>query len=463
MKLNTLKQYFNENVGPVFVTPSDQLLFRYKKMNGMLGIVRPYSGASGLKVDWSLDKRWNVLDALQKTMPEESLLPAELDFLDLGQDIPQSADERLLGWDWTPQELGDVVCISDARLREYQATYPMLGSQYTKLKCQIGVVVEKCTVDADYIMVTFTRERESYVQNVPTELLVKLPESFRPTHVKKKAPTVIAKSKPLYSVGQTVRVGSSVDDETFMGLMGIVEKTHEVDPAGYKKTYDWEYTVNFNLLPNRCLSLCEDEDAVAMTSLTRLAERHLSKWDEKESDKPYFGLYRAHANRDKVWVPHKQRLGKVMVVSSPRKSTEEGMSIKVEMDGALSRLEMSCRDVDYKWDADVLAGVLRDSFITLGVEQDDANPNTPKQQYVYLYLFEYAKDVGKHVQYRILLGSLLRRKSTQKKFVRALIGNKLTHPWQVIRYLKMKSLGYFYELFEAESYLNTVSEFVHAE
>ena len=107
--------------------------------------------------------------------------------------------------------------------------------------------------------------------------------------------------------------------------------------------------------------------------------------------------------------------------------------------------------------------VLADSFICLGVEEDDRNPNVTAQQNVYMYCFDYAKDVGKHAQYRILLGTLLKKPATCKKFTRALLTQKLTHPWHVHRYLKQRSLGNFYQLMSAREWVEKIGEFTHAE
>jgi hypothetical protein len=248
-----------------------------------------------------------------------------------------------------------------------------------------------------------------------------------------------------------------------MGLVAVVEKVHEVEPkAGFKTTSDWEYTVDFDLLPNRNLSICEGENGHAdIITVTRLKERDLDEWDEKVSDKPYFGLHRAHSKRANVWVPHKKNFGHVKTKSSPKKSLGEGIKIKVEIDGG--HHEMTCRDVDYRWDPDALRAVLSDSFICLGVEEDDRNPNITAQQNVYMYVFDYAKDVGKYVQYRILLGTLLKKPATCKKFARALFTEKLTHPWHVHRYLKQKSLGYFYQLMTAKEWIDKIGEFTYAE
>ena len=107
--------------------------------------------------------------------------------------------------------------------------------------------------------------------------------------------------------------------------------------------------------------------------------------------------------------------------------------------------------------------MLSDSFVCLGIEQDERNPNVGAQQYVYMYVFDYAKDVSKYVKYRILLGTLLKKKSITKKFARALLSKKLVHPWQVYRYLQKNSLGYFYHLFTASEYIQKAGDFCYAE
>ena len=354
-RLEELRTYFKTNVGPVFCTPSANLLHRYALMHDLIGIVKPLtpwqikSGARLLNVDWSLNTCWNEMVDHYSLSADTSYSIQDIDIIKPGADVPQIAYEKFKGWNWNPCKLGTVVCISGPRLKAYALSYPTIAQEYAKLAMYVGVIVEKCDNVQKSAMVSFSLEDASKIINVPIEVLFKLPESFRPTKYEKKADEKVA-SKAKFSVGQIVRVGSSVIDETFMGLLGMVRTIHETEPSGFSTMPNWEYTVDFDLLPNRNLSLCEGESGnTDIITTKRLKERILDEWDEKVSDKPYFGLYRAYAKRDKVWVPHKNGTGTVKVTGYPTKSLSEGMNIEVRMDDdPANKFNMSCRDVDYK-------------------------------------------------------------------------------------------------------------------
>jgi len=463
--IDTLKNYFKENIGPIFCKPSQHLLFRYKRMEGMIGIVKPCYDNYSIEVDWSLDPKWEDVNSFYTSFMTEYSI-RDLQIFTLGQDIPQEVDERY-DFDWTPSKLGHVVCIADKKFKDLEEDCPIFSETYTKYRNKIGLVIDKIPnlSLSDYIMITFTDKNESSIINIPTRLLTRLPDSFRPAE-KKKIATVIKPPlhKPDYELGQIVRVNSSVQDESFMGLLGFIKEIHELPIIGFQTNHSYEYTVDFNTLPNRNLSLCEGENGMAdngILILKKLPERQLSKWDEKISDKSYFGLYRLHNKREKVWVPCLQKEGTVHSTSAPKKSLGEGMSIKVKIDKF--NHELSCRDVDYKYDPDALLSVLSDNFVDLGIEEDKRNPNIPKQTLIYIYVFETINDIGKNVKFRILLGELLKRKSVQKKFTRSMISGKISHPWQIRRYLKPDSLGYLYEILNAKDYLKKVVGFCGGE
>ena len=463
--LSEIKKYFEKHVGPVFCEPSSSLLHMYKKMEGMIGIIHPLVNQTSqlLEVDWSLDPQWHTVCGLYPSLENMSYASGELNIIRPGADIPQMCDLRY-AHDWRPSKLGDVVCVSHHRFSDLYNVCPEQAIPYSTLLGKLGVVVEKHGPTEGSAMVTFTGQDDSEVVNIPSDLLIHLPNSFRPTQNRKKETVATQYSRdtkrmPRYNKGDTVRISTSYDDEQMIGLLAKVYDVCEVQVEGYHGGYRYDYTLDFDLLPNRNLALCESGIADVISCLTcDVQEKHLEKWNEKVSDKPYFGMYKIHSSRDEVWVRHFRELGTVDIRSNPDKSVAEGMDISVKVDDVKSK--MSCRDVDYKYDPDVLLNELGQSFVHLGVEKDSRNPNIPEETHVYLYAFKKNTDLGSKLHLRILLGSLITRKSTQKKFVRALLGGKLYHPWSVLRYLQLTSLGYIYKITDASSYIEKAGNFV---
>ncbi len=475
-KATALKEYFKTNVGPVFCRPSKGLIHTYQQMAGLIGVIHPMTaeavrnGSQLFFVDWTLNPKWESLATLYSSLEKTKFGLHEIDIINfryLGIGIPGSVNEAYGNYSWKPKKLGDVVCISDIEFTKWEAIAPKLAKPFIPIKHMIGVVVEKCDNIVNQTMVSFRCNEEVKVTNVPTDLLMRLPESFRSINTTKATQPIVStmsKNKAKFKIGQTVRISQSVKDENFMGLLGLVHKVHEILPpeGGFKTLSRWEYDIDFDLLPNRNLSLCigESTEPSDTLTITTLRECDLDTWDEKISDKGYFGLYRVYGKRDCVWVPHHKQLGKVDVRFNAKKSLNEGMKIEVRINN--EDFTMSCRDVDYKYDPDALKEILSISYICLGFEKENRNPNIKSQQNVYMYVFDYLNDIGKYVRCRILLGTLASKASVLRDFNKALLANKLKHPWQIRRYLQVGSLGYFYQLFTANEYLETVSEFHYA-
>ena len=263
-----------------------------------------------------------------------------------------------------------------------------------------------------------------------------------------------------HKLDDIVRVSASVMDEEYMGLLGVVTAIH-VKPAQQSYAKDtFEYSVDLDVLPNRNVTLILGEKTTAITQMRRFREFDLDEWDEKVTDKAHLGMFRQRNKRDKVWVLDLQGEASIEGESKPKKSLAHGMSIKVKHDGA--KYETSCRNLDYKWDIDALTAAMSDGFIALGVEEDQRNPNE-KGTWAYLYVFELAKDVGKRVKYRVLLGQINPKRSNVKKFAKSLLTGKLKHPWHVYRYLMKDTLGFFYSIYSADDYLKEVGEFYDVE
>jgi hypothetical protein len=159
-------------------------------------------------------------------------------------------------------------------------------------------------------------------------------------------------------------------------------------------------------------------------------------------------------------------MGRVDMKSNAKKSLADGINIKVnlldEKGNICKSRNTTCRNVDHIWDSGVLTEIAKISAITLGVEEDKRNPNEVCSK-VYLYVFDNKDQVGKFLKFRILLGTLVKRKSIVKKFAKALLKGNLAHPWQIKRYLCPDSLGHFYSIFNANEWLTNAGQFVHSD
>ncbi len=454
---HSLVLYFKKHVGPVFCKPTRDLLHRYPKMAGMFGMIIPFTKDSQhlIEVDWSLDKDFEAVGDLYPNIknPSTAFTIEEIEAIRPGTDIPQEIDNRYTSHSWKPKNRGDYVAISDVVLNK--CGHVSQKTAYASLEHIVGVVTDKCEGAFNQVMVTFVENNRSRIINVSTALLMKLPVKFKPQGCKE---IVMEKSK--FKVCDIVQISLAISDEKFSGLIGIVDKVI-LDPKAVSQYNAYTYKVCLDTLPNRNLSLTDGEcgeDDIKLNEVITVREAHLNEWDEKISDKAYLALYRTHYKRSRVWVPSRNELGEVSVKNHPKKSLGTGMTLNVKILKDKKDIVISCRDIDYNWDPDVLSSALSSGVTMLGVEEDKRNPNEIESK-VYIYLFDSMGDVGKMVKYRILLGTINRRKSLMKKFTTALMESKLKHPWQIHRYLLPKSLGHFYQVFEAYGYITSVGHF----
>lgn len=425
-----------------------------------------------LEVDWSLDCNWeHVSDTYPLLYETTRYTWNELNILNPMEDIPQMADERFKIHDWEPSKRGDVVCISRYTYanKKREILAPGAVGAYTSLLPMVGVIADRCDNGSDRLMVNFHGEGVTKIINMPKKLLVKLPSRYK-TLIPAEKEKVKSKHnfgsmnssssrKPKFELGDVVRISSSVTNEDYMGLIGVVNAIHTNPPKGSYAQETYEYSVDLDMLPNRNLALVMGEKN-SLEKMKRFREFDLDEWDERISDKPHLAMYRQKYERSQVWVRHMQQLGTVKGESRPSKSLLNGVKIKVKVRS--QEIETSCRMLDYVWDVDALTAVLSDGFVSLGVEEDKRNPNE-KVTSVYLYVFELAKDVGKRVKNRILLGELKPTKKNVKRFSRTFLTGQLHHPWQVHRYLEKDSLGAIYALYTADDYLKQIGEFYYAE
>jgi hypothetical protein len=209
------------------------------------------------------------------------------------------------------------------------------------------------------------------------------------------------------------------------------------------------------------LSLTEEKEKGPTCINQNFREWDLDEWDESISDKAFLSLFRCKCS--KLWIPSYKCFGEVQLKSNPTKSINDGISVEVlpDLENA-KKIKLFCRDLDYNWNKELLFEALKTSQLTIGCEEEVKNPNE-KHTNIYIYLFHQLFDsketIGRYLRYRILLGTLLKRKSLVKKFLSSLIANKLNHPWQVKRYLSKKSLGRFYNMFSTNEYLKEISLF----
>ena len=466
--LHQLETYFQNDIGPVFCTPSTDLIYRHKKFTGMLGIIRPkYCKSNLISVDWTLNKDWKSLVALTPTMGTMKFTLDELNIIKPGEDIPQMADTEYPTWNWRPDARGQCVAISDCRWRLLAEKHPAVANSYTELRKLTGVVVEKQNKNDLTLMVSFVKgEKGSHIVNVPREILLKLPASFRPVDKPKVVVTQPDYTpKPKHEVGDVVRVSTSTDNgDQYLGLVGIVSAIdrQEREGLGYcgANAYsDYVYTLNMDTLPNRCLSLCEGEGKKDMLQPIKVKQYGMEAWDARICDKAYLINYNRSNKREYVWIKDGQVRGEVASRGTPKQTLDSGVEISVMADDTTTTETITCRDVDYLWEPDALRAVLEDGFVTVGVEEEKYNPNDPTTHKVYIYVFNLAKDFGQHVSYKVLLGTLVSTPSKKKKFFKSLANFKITHPWAIKRYLKNNSLGYFYQIFDIAEYINNIGYF----
>ena len=478
--ISELQEYFRENVGPLFCHPTANLLHTNRKMTGMVGIVRPITYGTKIKVDWSIDKDWKEVSSFYLNLNADteyllSDLSIELPGTETNPNtIPQDVDDRCK-FDWRPNKRGQIVCIGDVRWTNFSTATPSRG-RLKELKSWIGIIIDKCDDTYDeWVTVTFFRQSYTKTTNVPTDMLVRLPKTFKPKSQEphnqdaakarhKEINTVpkprsnVAPKNAKFTKGDIVVTSPSGPVDDFHGLIGIVETTHKTEPRGDYGVTTYQYDINFDTLPNRNLSLVRGEGTKEFCIKRRLREFDLTKWDVSVSDRAHLNIYRVHAQRDKVWSLELQKECQVVAKSDQKITKEHGLETTITG----GKRKITCRDMDYLWNSEALTGTLATMHTGLGIEQDERNPNKP-ETHLYIYAFEFGPDVGKYVKYRVYLGNLLKQKSKVKKFEKSLKNGKIRNPFQIRRYLKLKSLGHFYQVCKAPQYGEMVSDFVGTE
>lgn len=456
-----LIDFFKKSIGPVFCVPSRKLLNVHPKMIGMVGMVVPFTNpvCKLVKVDWSLNKKWPEVSSFNASLSITQYMMEELHFIKPGSDIPNVIDE-CYDWKWNEFKTGDLVCISHFKLNTQASLY----SAHSVLANIVGVVVDKCDNPSDTsLIVSFIHSGlHCRIVNVEKDLLIRLPEKFRPEGTEKAKMNAIDYSRntlgqPKFTIGETVRMTPPASDETYVGLIGVVKKVQKNNTfSAY--SHEYEYVVDFNTLPNRNLSLCIEEN-LELNKDVIVKSHDLDAWDERISDRPYFASYKKTNKRDVAWLPEEQSIVELDFKSNAPKSIWEGIKVDAKWEKHSKRV--SCRDVDYIWGADKLSNILENSTLTIGIEEDKRNPNEIHTK-IYLYIFSSKDEIGKFLKFKILLGVLEKRKSIVKKFAKTLIANKFTHPWQIRRYLSPSSLGYLYRIFYADEWLKKFRKFEYA-
>ncbi len=468
--IDELHAYFRTNVGPLFCHPTENMLHRFRKMTGMVGVVHPITTGHKIKVDWSIDKDWKEVSNFYMTLNKDTeFMLADISVELPGSDsfpntIPQVVDTRSK-FDWRPNKQGHVVCIGDIRWTNYTNATPS-RARLEELKGWVGIIIDRCDDSDEFVTVSFYRQTYSKTTNVPVDMLVRLPKSFRPeakTPHNQDAAQAAHKNlntgrqthkKAKFAKGDVVTSVPTGPLDAFHGLIGIVEEVHQSDPSSDYGTTSFTYDVNFDTLPNRNQSLTEGEGVHEFCVKKRIREFDLKAWNIEISDRAFLDSYRVTAKRNTVWSVELQEECKVDTKSDLKKSKEFGVETVIKG----GKKKITCRNMDYVWDGEGLITMLATMLTGLGLEHDTRTPDKPETR-VYLYTFEFEPDVGKYIKYRILLGNLLKQKSKVKKFEKSLKNGKLRNPFQVRRYLKIKSLGHFYQVCSAARYKRDVSDF----
>jgi len=456
-----LENYFRTNVGPIFCQPSAELLRRYPLVKGLVGMVVPChnSGLKALyKIDWSLNKDWH---RIRNAYPNfESLWNQFEDFIILqpavGEVIPQLVDEAFYDFDWHHITNHDTVCISSLYYHNLDVTTKSFAHK-------VGIVSDKLIgPETTLILVEFpTGTNTTTIRNIEKKHLIRLPPKYRPEMPTKSVTT--QKPTPKYKVGQVVKITASAISDVYHGLLGIVKEVFSIPKEIQyfcSESFDYEYLVDFNILPNRNLSLTfeENDNEICYVS-PRFKQYEIEEWNEKISDKTFCMVYRTIRNRRNVWVIPRKEVGTVDYLSSSKKSIDTGIEVSVKLGSSLC-IKTTCRQIDYNWDKDKLLKAIanKNHIITVGIE--DITHNNPNENIINIYLFIFDKDARDIVKYRILLGTLKDSKSNIKKFGQALMNNKFIHPWQISRYLNSQSTGRLYSLLTANEFVETGNKIV---
>ena len=451
---------FQKTIGPVFCTPTRRLLGRYPEMVGYVGMVKPLVAvdSSYLRIDWSLNAGYFQLLMNKPYAKDSGWSLDDVTILPMNKGIPEIAHKTYKTWSFDSDfRRQDIVCISLPKLLKHYQT----KGKYSEYHNLIGVVTECNNPRDGYTQVSFIGKGYTVVGNIDTKVLVKLPQSFKPVEIPQKNYAtgvgfnvgVSYKAKPKYTIGSIVRVSSTSRFDSYIGLAGVIKAVKE-SQVGHSSYY---YTINFNTLANRNLSLIEGEEKTIVGE-EEMAQWDLEEWNPNISDRPDLLGYYPKFQRDQAWSPEFKRKVKLHTKISTTKSVETGLEFDIEVDKV--KIPATCRDIDYIWDKSILFEVLKVSTLSIGIEDDRNNPNEPRSR-VYIYVFDSLDSYKKVIKYKIYLGELSRRPSLFKRFVKHYINKQFSHPWQILRYLNVKSVGYLYQIFNATEWSKDISKFIY--
>jgi hypothetical protein len=457
--LHDLEQFFTKHAGPAFCIAAPGALHTYPLLKDSVGLVHPVrrDKYAGVRVDWTISKNWHKIKMAYQDIAKHPFLIEELSILGpLTDDIPQMVDE-LSDWDWQVTSQDQEVVIHPARMNSYGA--------WAKVSPYVGIVSTfGHHKDDELSVVSFaTSENHRKMLNVETSSLIRVPPSFKQYLYDTEKPTNVANTvhksykKPKYIKGDVVKGTSSMKDDDFTGLIGIVEKVFQVQPtANFHYNVSFEYEINFDTVPNRSLSLCEGENE-AYLSVRRCTEYEIEEHNQQLTEKPHLMTYKSILDREKVWIMPRQCVGEINIKSNPKdKTVAEGLLLEAKTEKSNGKFNVACRDIDYLYDKEKLYVELATcSSVGLAIEPDERDPNNKESR---CYIYGYKEDCKVHL--RILLGCLRRNKNAKARLGKALTEGRIEHPWQLHRYLRKRRLGHFYEIIQAKEYLNLCQNFI---
>ena len=437
----TLTHFFDRCAGPVMAQLSVSAKSLYPKLTDKWAVLVP--AKLGYKLDYSWRKDWVDIKKLYSGISTAIFSIGDFCHAKAGWIPEQAKGVASVGF-FKPHMTNQPVVI-DVHKMEAMRSDGTLGElhyqTYKNLIKYTGTVV-KFELSKETTMCAFQTEKGlTTIHAFPTELLIRMPESYKQFTLKQSPIVNKHINKPKYEIGQIIRGNSSAKEKVLLGLVGVIVDVITIE-SSFNGSPSFEYVIDFETLPNISLALTVGADASYKTMQT-MREWDIDLYNTETCFCPHLMAYEAREARDSVWVTSLQREGVADPKASPL-THEDSIVFKVEVGEKSYRIPHHL--LDYIYDAKKLKGALKMmEWVTVSEEEMDGD--------TYLFLYggiTFQQDV---VSLRMRLGRLTTREALLAKYKS--FGDKFTNPWQVHRYLDKKSLGHFFTVLSAEDYFET--------
>lgn len=450
-----IKKHYENDFFPVFAKLSGNLASVYPLIKNLWGIINPttHDNALGLNIDFTLNKDWDRINRAYPNIRRLSLNAQSLVHYPIGE-VPNNIHVQLLDGIYCNFKVNNLVVLDSKKIKQQNKKNLLL-----KYKNFVGVVTKAPSDEVDSnVLVAFRKDEKHCIMSVKKEILIKVPECYRElsSNITKKSNNKsvittnrtqlpsISTTTSKYNVGDVVKYNGA-SESNIKDLIGTVIEV--INNTVYNHN-SRQYKVNFNNLFNNSLLLSTKETSDSFNN----EEYIIREWDLEGynisiCNMPHF-LQSTFANkRGFGWSCKHQELIKVTTTAFPHKDSGE-IEFEVLSDKG-TKYNLFHYEIDYIYDESKLKATLKDCrWATFGVEDfHGSHDNYAPTSVVFLYLGFNDKN---KVNLRIRLGTLNNTPHISKKFNKSI--DKLKHPWQIYRYLKKNSLGFFYKIIKAKEY-----------